>query len=262
MGDFPLVDGQGTKFISSATVTPSATANTYGPWAQLSAALPFDVAHLRSWPFIIDAGAMRIQFGIGAAAAEAGVVEVVTHQPAGVSSYLSPQLDLPVAFPRGARFVCRGMFIAGSASSFFPDCLVFPVGSMLGQPQLQRATVYGATNTATTTITTGATNNPGAWTPLVASTTNPIRNLAISMLGAGAVDALLYTEIAVGAAGSEVVIGDRTYWYSRSSPASHLTPAMQTLPLSVPAGQRLSMRMTAPNLAGTYSVSAHVIGFD
>jgi hypothetical protein len=190
-----------------------------------------------------------VDLGIGAAGSEKIIfndfmVPSDTSSTAGVNAPI-----LPLMIKAGTRIAVRGQ--AGGASETDHVSLSVCDGSFTDMEGCAGVDGLGfdAVNTHGVQVTSGAANTKGAYTEIVASTARDYVGLFLSMGpkdGATSLASLLtYVDIAIGAAGSEIILVPNI-WLARVSQIGIYSGAgPQFYPVSVPAGTRLSLRFSA-----------------
>ena len=180
-----------------------------------------------------------------------GIIEVQCKGP--------KQWMFPVYVPAGTRISIRS---AGERTSTAVRVAISLMGG-LGSPQFQVGTkviTYGVGTVANgTSITEGGSGAEGSWTQITSSTTHEHFCLVPSYQfngGSGSTEKFSYVDIGIGAASSEVQIGQRYvyssgYYYPMDGP---LNP-MPTF-CNIPSGTRLAMR--ASNSSGARSAQGAI----
>lgn len=270
MGDWPILDAtrcadddQGSN--QSATVT-AGSANTKGAWTQLFASTPFDADGLF---FTLEWGtgnSYLVDIGIGAAGSEQVLVPNILIQQVAANTYGCDHVLFPIVVTGGTRMAIRCQSSTGLATCF-PKLGLYK-GGWPSLPRFSRATDYG-TNTSTTQGTaitpSGTANTKGAWAQLVASTTNPIRRLLLSVgdNGSNARNVSWWIDLGIGAAGSEQVLVPNMQGTMLQGPSSFLglSPMLWELPCFIPSGTRLAARC-AVNSTNTIAFQVSLVGLD
>jgi hypothetical protein len=253
MADWPLIGGvvhaaAGVVAGSTdgTTVTSSATADTKGAWAELSASLPFDVQKitLHFTQTTVNVNTFLLDLGIGTAGSEQVIVpDLISGHGTSGAIY---QVDLPVAIPVGTRLAAR---VASSATSATMIVAVHLEGKQdwIAPPPFSTVSAYGA-NTADsggTSVDPGGTvNTKGAWVELTSSVAGLTRGLLIGMAhqnnNTGAVAKWL-VDVGIGAAGAEqIIISD--LWVRGTGTRLFTPNYMGPYPVNIPAGTRLAVR--------------------
>lgn len=226
------------------TITPGAT-NTKGSWVQLSAATTYDCVLVDVEITTISSGGlytMSVDIGIGAGGSERVLIPDIVIPSRSSSQTTISRVLVPLSIPAGTRIAARvggptgvnaqviltlydGDFTVDGASGV--DSIGFVPGS---------GAWFGTALTPSATI-----NTMGSYSQLVAST-------AANYVGLfGQVDFqnndtngtnYLYT-IAIGSVGNEVdIIPYRSFAFQNA----YLQGSIPFLPISIPAGTRISAR--------------------
>lgn len=236
------------------------TANVKHSWYELSASSPFDASgiivhasHYSGFNANNSAGHL-IDIGIGAAGSEIVLIPdlMFSAQPFGKDS---PAYYFPISIPAGSRIAARQQCSAASSDA------VHVMAHLLRGPKLSAGKVEACgvvtADSGGTSIDPGATaNTKGSYTTLIASTAFDYKGIIMAH-GTQQTDRQTYhiswlTDLAVGPAGSEqIVFGD---WWTFIDGSDNNTPGnTQTpfIPLTIPAGSRLSARCQSNQVAAT-----------
>jgi hypothetical protein len=267
MPDFSTL-GLGQKWVSGSTtnsrgtsVTPSATANTKGSYAQLISAASNTVD--AAWVLVdFTNGTAHTDYLVDLAIGASGSEQIIANNlfvsgGGGLAQNLVFSYPLLIAVPTGTRIAARCQ--AGTASAAALHVTLHLMGQgFLPSSALQRLTSYGqnTSDSGGVSIDPGGTANtkPGTWTEITSSTTNPIR-LLYAALGlaqnAAPTGATWLFDLGMGANGSEIGIGGSsatTGLISLPFRVGVLTDFLWSplvvgpLPVSIPAGTRLAAR--------------------
>lgn len=240
----------GANYVTQRVVTAGAV-DTKGAYQTVISSAPFDITEL------------VIAFdGIGAGGTERSQLIDIALDPSGTPNIIIadlqasywfdaetayPRLHLPIFIPAGSEVGIRWQSTTGSLGVFF---IVAAYGG--GQTSFRSTDTYGTVSTGskgTTLATPGAVDTFGAWTEIVASTTNDIYALGVGLgvdWGPGLTTSHYAVDIGVGAAASEeVIIPDLNFETTTSEIIFNLFPAVQPvmyLPEIIPAGSRIAAR--------------------
>lgn len=129
-----------------------------------------------------------------------------------------------------------------------PDFPIFQDGSWA-----KTEGVAATTSRAIVSSAPGAANTKSTYTELVASTSRPATGLVVNICGPSNNSIWFLVDIAIGAAGSEKVIAANL-----ALPVARAALATYFLPLSIPAGSRISFRIQA-TLVATIDVQVVLI---
>jgi hypothetical protein len=253
MATWPLLETSrvrtvGTSGSTGTTVTASASANTKGSWAQISAATPCAAdAIIVSLINVTNAVDMLIDLGIGGAGSETVIVANLTAScgSSGPGTNGVPLL-LPIALSDGTRLAARCQSTTGSSTISVIVHLV--QNALLTSAGLASVQTYGA-NTADsggTSIDPGATiNTKGAWTEISASTSS---NHSALIIGVGnqantsRSTASYQVDIGIGAGGSETILIPDIHLREDSTQDVTDPTIIPPFFVTVPAGTRLAAR--------------------
>jgi hypothetical protein len=230
--------------VSSGTLLTGGTANVKGSYVELIASTAFHASWmLVSFSRTVSSSAeFLLDIAVGAAASEQVIVNNL--YASGLSSLYFNYM-FPVSIPPGTRISAR---IQDGASGTGRVNVALIGNSLLPSASYGRLTTYGA-NTADSggvSIDPGGTlNTKGAYSEIVASTTNRIRGLIIAIGAQGnnaRTDALWLFDVAIGAAGSEqIIISDLPI--SCVAAGDAVSPGVfPIIPISIPEGTRVAVR--------------------
>lgn len=242
------------------TNIPTGTYPTFGAWTQVVASAPFDICELSL--VAADGGNSRdgtvFQIGIGASGSEVVLVPAMVYSSSGVW-----QIRVPIDIPAGTRIAVRAAWtatinvqvgLAYFGASAYPEMSAKKLDSIGVNASLSQGTL----------LTSGASNVYGAYTQLIAATANDYAGfipVADNVLNTATNDAL-DVKIAIGASGSEVdvfgmiahsayrVEGDGAGGYTGAGPVW----------IQIPAGTRISAKLSSPTASATVGVSLIGIG--
>lgn len=240
----------------SFAVTASATPHTEGSWVEVDASLSAAASGLLITPTVATAinstdTSSLLEIGVGAAAAETVWATVaVGYAPVNVPNH---PIHVPGGLAAGTRVSVR-LRSAVALHSCTADIFFIAEGSvLLGAP-----VTYGA-NTATSRgvdlTVPGSLNTKGAWTQIVASTTEDLVALTTCIQGAADLSLTgtnpeVLVDVGIGPAASETVliadmflVAQAIEAYARRSP--------QTFEVAAPLGSRLSARYAHAAVANT-----------
>jgi hypothetical protein len=255
----PLPTGEATTATSifwNATPVASATPHTKGSWIQLVAATTADIYGLlvfsttNTSSSAADSSSL-LDVGVGASGSEVVAVAdlAMGYRGAGNLPY-----RVPVFIPSGSRIALR---LQGAQVSKTYQVGVIPYTRTFSpvRPSSTVAALNAASTSSHGTALTvpGGTNAKGAWTQLVAATTEPYTSLMLGLQGnAGTAFASTncLVDLGLGASGAEVVAVPNIC--ATASSAESLTPTDQGAWLvDVPAGTRIAARYQIASLATT-----------
>lgn len=246
--------GIGTS--SRLTLINSATGQGKGTWTQLTAdsgnaahAIMVCIVH-------VNPGRMLLDIGVGAAASEQVIIPNLYWESINRRAF-SSYYYLPVYIPSHSRIAAR-IENDDAAGIDGIDVAVITFGTSWLQPEMMhRVQDYGTITGAASKITAvdaGATvHTKGAWTQLIASTTDTIRWLIVTLGGnanSGLANADFLHDIGVGAGGSEEIIAGDLYSHSGAVADDHLVKIFH-FPCYIPAGSRIAIRSQSETNDGT-----------
>lgn len=252
MGDWPLRDVQRQEAAGAVGATStgtaiasSATTNTKGSWVELIASTAFD----SSWVMVNWAGFDNVagpdflfDIGVGASGSEQVIVANLIAGQRG--TWVPGGYLFPLAIPAGSRVAMRAQVNSGSARTGRVAIQIF--GGGWNQDPGNRVVTYGAATADSGGVNVdpgGTVNTEGAWSEITSATTHDHFWLSLGIgnqlnTGRSLCDWLI--DIAAGASGSEqLLIADLVM---TGVAASLMVPQVFSLPMSVPAGTRLSVR--------------------
>lgn len=252
-----------TPATANTTATASGTTHTKGAWAQLTAALDYDVGMvmlLIATATFANATqrAILCDIGIGASGSEKVIVSNLMFGGCDTRT----QCWVPIFIPKGSRVAIR--IQSGTASQTLVMSAPFYVpASQHIRPGLY-CTTYGA-NTATSGgvgVASGA--NATTWgtpTQITASTTAPARWVTVTF----GVNTTTVTasgtnryRLMVGGAGSEkVVVPISGMFVTSTSEGYTLYPNTFTFPVDIPAGSRIAMSCLSGTNASEFAAAVH-----
>lgn len=272
MGHWGAVEGRADCGMAAASATASASANTKGAWTEVVASLGYDASALLWCPKYIGGDSLSTcglyDIGIGGAGAEVVLVpDLFLSTLCGITENgvisEGQTVILPVRIPRGTRVATRCQASTGSRS----------VGAQLGfvgstfksLRGLSRATAYGITAASSrgTNITVPTAPGPSAWVQLTASTTATMRAIAVAFgpvtTWSNHVSAIF--EVAVGAAASEKAFWGLSFLWRPIGNHQDWSQIHGAFPCNIPAGTRLSARLSSTSGTAGDTVTAAVYGF-
>lgn len=255
----------GTVNIGTA-VTTGASSNTKGTPAELITSTNFDAYWVRI---------MCCAYGLSATASD-GCLDILAG--ASTEEVIIPNLlmgyspdptlaqgfktwDFPLYIPAGTRIAAQAAGLR-TATAFRvaiflyggDGCPAFPVG--------QKVTTYGiGTVPNGTSVTPGASGAEGSWTQIVASTSEDHFAIVPSFQAinnSGMLSRMIAMDIGVGAATEEEIA--QSIWWAANGLEYIVGPA-NSMPCfqSIPAGSRLSTRLSNNNTTPSYDVALHCV---
>lgn len=234
----PLSDG------GSITFDASGTPHAVGAYVEIDASLSVDVSGImiRNVNNVNTAGADTstiLEIATGAAAAEVVKARVVLgHTNSGTL------IHVPIYIPAGTRVAGRARSVV--ASKQIVEFVTFiPVSGGLRPSATPELMGFDLANSRGTLINnSGVINTDGAWTELVAATTQRISLLSIMPSGGSSNNlnnSTIRLDIAVGAAAAEVAILSDVIWDFNTNEAI-IPRYVLSYGVDIPAGSRISAR--------------------
>lgn len=245
--------GGGARFESTAlaattqtiSVGGSGVANTKGSYVELLASTSIDAVMLELFLETQNTLSGLLDLAVGAAASEQVIVSnlLVT----GNARKIGDRVLLPLAVPAGSRIAARIQIIAASADAARVMLKLYGK-SFLSSAPLGRMTTYGddTSDSGGVSVDPGASaNTKGAYSQIVASTTNEIRMLWVLFGNAGntaMADARFAFDIAIGAGGSEQILIPDIYVRVEDDIDAPISFVQGPFECHIPSGTRLAAR--------------------
>jgi len=186
-----------------------------------------------------------IDIGIGAAAFEVVIISNIEFGQGLTGIAHLEHVFIPFSIPAGSRISTRIQSVSPSGVCAVAVTMVYGETAPGSIPS--KATTYGA-NTADSggvSVDPGATaDTKGVYSEITASTTSPIRWLLISLgnqSNAIRTYCRWFVDLAIGAAGSEVVVIPNIP-VRASSVADGIFGSLISLPCTIPVGSRIAIR--------------------
>lgn len=252
MPDFPLSGnfakviqlGLDETAVSGTTITANASANTVGSFVEFIS----DAANAETSSYLIVAlspgseNSYLVNVAIGGAGSEQVIVPNLMGHPAGNAMGIFIY-TIPISIPSGERISVQCQCDSGGAT--IDVHLARGLGSFKSGSACSKITTYGANTVDSGGVTVvRGTNTFGSWTEIDASIANKIAGFVIvgvrkptSWTNAS----FVVYEVAVGSAGNEEVIYSGSLALATSAEIIS-GPVSQFIPVSVAAGERLSVR--------------------
>jgi hypothetical protein len=206
-----------------------------------------------------------MDIGIGAATEAVLIPNLCHSQSAGGNDIFTYMI--PIRVPIGSRLTARCQSTTISAT-LTVNLTLLPMGPKLSCP-FNRVTEYGpstATSRSAAVVDPGATiNTKGAYTQIVAATTNQIEAIVIALDDANdsarvSVNWLL--DIAVGAATESIIVPNFVV-VCNSATDKPYPATIGPIPIAIPAGSRISARAQSSNAtAGDRTFGISIYGLD
>lgn len=206
-----------------------------------------------------------LDIAIGAAASETIIVPDLGVGYANSSLDRCPMWAIPVNIPAGTRISARlQSAVALATGSISMD--LYGAGPFEKNTPLRVGPALGlvsASSRGTILTASSSTNVKGSWVELISSTVDPYFGFLYSMMGAGSAAitaANMAFDIGVGGAGSESVLVADLVGRVESDEhvhARHLGTQTVWLESPVPAGTRISARVSATSASNTMDLILH-----
>lgn len=231
---------------SAGTTISDAGTNTKGSYTQLIASTTYP----SSWIYVVlnkpsTADEFLVDLAVGASSSEQVIVSDLIVAAASVGASQGSSYLFPLSIPAGSRLSARCQSNSSGADSI--DVTVHLIsGTMISPAGMGIVTTYGA-NTGTTLGTNvdpgGTAHTKGAYVEFSSSTAYPINWLVIATVidVSVAAEENFLLDIAVGGSGSEQVAIPNLYFRAPST-IDRPFPSAVALPVSIPAGSRISAR--------------------
>lgn len=233
------------------TLTPAGTANTKGSYTQMLASTSADCRMLRielfANPSAANTKSFLVDIATGAAASEAVLVPNLGVQATIQFGLARSVFFIPCRIPAGTRIAARCQCNTGtSPENMFAQVTVYDgdVRQLGGGGGVDAIGADTATSRGTA-ITPGNSSVKSSYVQLTASTSNRYVGLfGVIDMGSptGGNFNQLLTDVAIGAAASEVIIIPD--WWSQSWDSYIREPSIHYHPINIPAGTRISARMS------------------
>jgi len=253
--DWSLIEAQRFETVGAVTAASTGTlmtggaANTKGAYAEVVASTAFDAHGLLV--SLSNGSSSYLDYLTDVAVGASGSETIIAENLYAGSGDGAQTIDacgylLPISIPAGTRLSAR---VQSSGASATLRILIILLGEgFITPPGLGRITTYGAStaDSGGTQIDPGGTaHTKGAYSEIVASTTNPIRQLTIAMGNQANVlrtTALWLADLAVGAAGAEQVLIENIMLNCGGSVDLIQPQIFPPLGVNIPAGTRLAAR--------------------
>lgn len=260
--------GADTTSSRPTTLTPPASTNTKGAWAQLVASLNVPVNGMLLSMSTERAGPTDFLFDIGVGAAASEVV-VAPNLYAGCTTAQTNEIAslwIPIRLAAGQRVSARYQASNITSEQAFAQLIAYGCGPFhLPGFQLMEAIGVDTSDSGGTSVDAGGTaNTKGSWVELTASTANPYKALIVCF-GNQANDARAgcswLVDIGVGAGGSEVTLVGNVPGRVQAATDLLVPRYHGPFPTHIPAGTRLAARAQCSiNTAGSRVLDVMVYG--
>jgi hypothetical protein len=248
---------QSTGTAAGTTLTSSGSANTKGSWTQLVASTASDISFVQVTVILITSTIGLVDIGVGSAGNEVVVVNnLIVHD-----NFDPTVISFPLSIPAGTRISARVQ--CATASNAVAIAMITYDSSYAQIEGAAGVDSLGA-NLSTSMGTTVTNGQPGSWTQLTASTARDYQGIfaLVDFQNKAASPANtnfpITLDIGIGAAASEIAIIPTAQMITYNSYDQFFpnAPVLYT-PVNIPAGTRISARLTSPSGTQTEGVTAY-----
>ena len=252
MGDWGIL--QGSRYAAGGIIAATSQseglnagspAHTKGVWSQLIASTPWD----SSW-MMVEAGegdteGNLIDIGIGADGFEQVIIPNILAARGAFFRQNMHYTYWPISIPVGTRISARNQSTASGGG--VEVSVILSSGGFPFMPKLGRVVDYGTAagdSGGTAVDPGGVAHTKGAWSEVIASTTNNIYWLVVVIANAKntpMTNARWLIDVGIGAGGSEKIVVPDLVVKGRSE-ADTLYPNAWCFPLQIPKPTRLAVR--------------------
>ena len=225
------------------TAVVSGPGGTYGSYTQLTAATVSDINWVNLqlfWPAASVGGQVAVKLAVGAAGSEIDVVsDLMFNNWTGNSRVL--YYSVPISIPLGARISAAVLEKSATGDTFYIFLNSYCNDYATPQSPTSFASL-GNTLGQGMSVTSGAANTKGSYTQLTAATAQDFIGVILAMdtINTGVATNRFSLDLAVGAAASEFIILSNIMFSYHGGDWATVNPF---IPLQIPAGTRLSLRM-------------------
>ena len=271
MSDFPLVGNRtlvetgGFNLSTSGGTVFTSTGTGDSAWTELIASTDADSDLLMLYIMRNDngnIGRFRLDIGVGAAGSEEVILDdlLLSGKPNGQGQPFA--LNLPLAIPEGSRVAFRANF--SGTTRVMEIAVALYAGGFKTQAALACSKAYGFNGTDGVDVDPGGTvNTKGSWAELDASIAENINGMYVSIgdsANTAQANALWLVDIAIGGAGSEIVVAENI-------PARGNTSELIKVPVwadvVIASGERVAARAQCTITDATDRViSVSIVGFN
>lgn len=268
---FPAVGMLAASSQGTALTVPTVN-NTLGAVTQLVASTDDEANGFVAMLTAISGGTgtaqMLVNLYIGGSGSEIPLVSGIQMGKASSSIGAQRYLTIPLNIPAGSRISGRVQAdVYGNCPNVQVTIIPLGIGfsSALPCDTCEAWGVDTATSLGTLATADATANTKGAWAEMIASTGINSQQIILQLQRASLASGRYRMDIGVGAAGSEVVaLGDVSFvcGVDSGTDASQYCSRDMTLhvPLTIPAGSRISMRIQASTGAATARASIIAFG--
>lgn len=232
---------------SHGTSVTSGTTNNKGSWYEISSSTPFMACCFIITFSGVVGGDFLFDIGFGANPNEVAVISNLHHSDRQSGQGPLTAYWLPISIPAGTRVTVRSQCSSGSSIVSYVS-LILCEAHLTRESPLGRVTAYGMTaaDSGMTGLEPGGTaNTKNSYSQIVASTSNPIKELYIvfgNLANVTRTDCNWLVDLARGASLSEqIIIPD--ICVSCNAVTDQVFPSViGPIPMNIPAGTRLAAR--------------------
>lgn len=234
MPDFGGLSGYGrTSSLIGTSLTAPGSVNTKGAWTQVTSSAPFDVAWMSLGIRAAQSDFALLDIGVGGSGSEQVVIPNVPFT-GNVNDIYGGPYDYPISIPAGTRIAARYQNKSAMSTTLM---MILCAAPMLRIPEASRIIDWGSDLS-----TSRGTSCGTSYTQIVGSTDFATRWIQITGLANGTQEQDWW--LAVGGSGAEQEVF-RSHDLMRGAPTVYNGLSIHTLPLSIPAGTRLSGKSSA-----------------
>lgn len=250
--------GGGSGIAPGTVVAPSASANTKGSWVQITASTTADICAVLVQIQNFGSGQFAVDIGIGGAGSE---IVIANNILCSLSSNASPDPFFPCSIPSGTRIAARCQSSAAADFGVVVNVTGFDGSYVAGvAPSGLDAIGFNSATTLGTQITASGTGFvKGSYAQLTASTARDYAGFLIAFDDAGAGGDVFVLDLAIGGAGSEMVILPNMVLNYDTGIPQFLPLVTCYFPIPIPSGTRIAARL-ADVFNTSQSVGAVVYG--
>lgn len=248
-----------SEYLSTVTVTASATPHALGTWSELLASTADNVrGFLLTTSATASAGAdtsTLLNIGIGGAGSEVTVLESLQVGFQFGENITYPGVDqavvfpIPLALPSGVRVTACARSAVASKTVTMSLIPLYGAPMSGDSPVYGRATVYGVDTAASrgASALASGTNAKGSWVEMTASTTYDTHALLLNMATNTSMNNRIFNfDVGVGASGSEAVVVPDWLVVGGGGETAEVLPRVAPLANAIPAGSRIALRAGSP----------------
>jgi hypothetical protein len=231
---------------AATTLTANSSAHTKGAWSEIIASTSADSSLLFFNVRAISASgantATLLDIGTGASGSETAVVQNIavgsaSNTTVGVGIYIACPLKIPI----GTRVAARIQSVVTGGKTAVIQPWFIDGGNYADAPTTVDVIGASTANSQGTSFTAAS----GAWTEAIASTAQAYRGVALVLSAHNTTtfnESNVVFSVGIGAAGSEVEIGNQYHSYTNAEASISQLPYYATYGYPIPAGSRLAVK--------------------